>query len=141
MKDLTVGQSNNIACIHTEESVSVRIANPLELRRVNQKLLSDIACAAIRAGIKEIGFSALIDGHRLYTRSGNISRHARGLAADINRLNGHPLTSQPGKELANRLVKQLRKLGYVLNRENGNPRAVLWQTDGHWRHIHVSRTD
>lgn len=139
MKYPVVDAKKQLKCLQSGSTLKVEASNLSELRRVNQNLLSDIACAASKAGINDISFSALIEGHRVYTQTGNVSRHARGLAVDINRLDGFSLTSPVGKDLANRFVKQLQKLGYVLNVENGNPKAVLWQTDGHWRHIHVSR--
>jgi hypothetical protein len=65
-----------------------------------------------------------------------------GNAVDISEIDGYPVTSPEGKRRADAFVAKLVAMGYTRNRENGNDKAVLWQTNvggNHFDHIHVSR--
>jgi hypothetical protein len=46
------------------------------------------------------------------------------------------------RELGNKFKNELVSLGYSWNVEDGQPKAVLWQTSAggnHFNHVHVSR--
>ncbi len=125
----------------TLKNLEISAKTPSDLKKVNQNLLHDVLYAASKAGIKQVYFSAIKNDHSKYTRGGVVSRHYIYKALDIGALDGLSLVSEKGKALANRLVKELVSLGYTLNKENGNPRAIIWGTSGHLNHIHVSRLD
>jgi len=98
---------------------------------ISSALLKDINTAASNAGIKvEIGTA--VSGHDEKTTSGNVSRHVGGYAVDI------PITKQSGDAL----VAELVKLGYksVKGETPEVPKSILWQVDGHTKHVHVSNT-
>ena len=119
----------------------LKFAYPQDYNKVNPKLLADLACAAVALGFCELKISSAITGHREFTETGRLSRHVKGNAVDISHIDGFSVKGQVGKALAGRLVRFLLNQGYVLNRENGNTKAVLWLSRGHYDHIHVSRID
>jgi len=105
-----------------------------DISSINQKLLSDISVAAINANV-EVAITTAITGH-----TSTPSRHKTGQAVDIAIINRRAvsLTNQTD---AKALVKALESLGYVINSENGNPKAVLsFGFAGHDNHVHVSNT-
>jgi hypothetical protein len=78
-------------------------------------------------------------GHDMLTNSQNPSRHIPGNAVDITHINGVHVKTPQGKKLADEYVKQMQRKGYTWNTENGNDMAILWQTEDHYDHIHISR--
>ena len=116
---------------------------------VNKALLDDLQKAAEAAGVVATITTAK-SGHGQYVKnSDRVSRHMSQTAVDIaildgigaggatNKSNGNPKF----RELGNRLKDALVELGYSLNSESGNDKAVLWQTDtggNHYNHLHVS---
>jgi len=115
---------------------------------VNKPLLDDIDAAAKAAGLTATVTTAST-GHSIKTKTGNTSRHGQQTAVDIAILNGigagGATNSADGnsefRSLGNKLAKALVSMGYTLNTESGNSKAVLWQTDtggNHYNHLHVS---
>ena len=115
---------------------------------VNQDLLDDLQTAASNAGIVATITTAK-SGHSYLTKSGKVSRHTSNTAVDIAILDGigsNGATSENDgnpkfRALGNRLRDELVKMGYSLNSESGNQKAVLWQTNtggNHYNHLHVS---
>ena len=115
---------------------------------VNKPLLDDINAAAKAAGITATVTTAST-GHPSATNSGSKSRHPQKTAVDIALLNGvgsgGATNSANGnsnfRDLGNKLKDALVSMGYTLNSESGNDKAVLWQTNtggNHYNHLHVS---
>ena len=115
--------------------------HPRDREKVNPKLIADLTCAAKVLGFKSITISSAVTGHRKYTSSGAISRHAKGNAVDVSQINGLSVTHPVGKSMADKLVRFLLAKGYSFNAENGHVKSVLWQSPGHYDHIHISRID
>ena len=77
------------------------------------------------------------------------SRHSKGNALDISMVNGNGWTSKANAEETETLqpiedlVATFKKMGYTINIESGNPKALLYFgfSDGHHEHhIHLSNT-
>lgn len=101
---------------------------------INIALLKDVQTAAERAGLK-VDITTAISGH--YSKP---SRHPSGNAVDIAIINGKAV-SNSNRSDAEKLVRELVKMGYVKNSESGNPKAVLtFGFPGHDNHVHVSNT-
>ena len=118
---------------------------------VNKPLLDDIDAAAKAAGLTATVTTAST-GHSIKTKTGNTSRHGQQTAVDIAILNGigagGASTSSNGnaefRSLGTKLANALVSMGYVLNTESGNSKAVLWQTNtggNHFNHLHVSNQE
>jgi len=110
---------------------------------VNRSLLEDLQRAAEKAGVT-VTITTAKSGH-----SSERSRHATQTAVDISIINGEgsggatsPYNGNPKfREYGNKLKDALVNLGYSLNVESGNQKAVLWQTStggNHFNHLHVS---
>lgn len=109
---------------------------------INTSLLKDIEIAAKRANVKVIVTTA-VSGHKSKTSSGNVSRHSTGNAVDISIINGKSVRTID-KNIIDKFVNELVKMGYVRGVESGNPKSILDYTfkgGGHEGHIHISRTD
>lgn len=109
---------------------------------INTSLLKDIEIAAKRAGVK-VDVTTAVSGHRTKTSSGNVSRHSTGNAVDISIINGKSVRTID-KNIIDKFVNELVKMGYVRGVESGNPKSILDYTfkgGGHEGHIHISRTD
>ena len=104
---------------------------------VSGDLLNDLQKAAISSGVI-VTITSAQSGHKTYTKgSSNISRHTSGSAVDISLINGKPVLTN--KEDTNKFVNALSNLGYVVNQERGNQKAVLtYGFPGHDNHVHVS---
>jgi hypothetical protein len=107
--------------------------------KISHNLIKDIAIAAKRAGVI-VTITTALTGHE-----GTTSRHYKGKAVDIyiiDEVMGE--NSKFFKPLADKFVKALVDLGYKKNREqsySSDPKAVLWQTKGHYHHVHVSNVN
>jgi hypothetical protein len=119
--------------------------------QLNQPLLDDLQTAASKAGVV-VTITTAKSGHGNLTINGKPSRHATNTAVDIALLDGigagGASNSSNGnsqfRELGNRVQKELLNMGYALNAEGGNQKAVLWQTDtggNHYNHLHVSNKE
>jgi hypothetical protein len=115
---------------------------------VNKPLLDDINAAAQSAGITAT-ITTASSGHSDETITGSQSRHPKKTAVDISILNsvgsGGATNSGDGNPdfrlYGNKLKDALVSMGYTLNSESGNDKAVLWQTSvggNHYNHLHVS---
>lgn len=104
---------------------------------VSSILLSDIQNAASTAGVI-VTITTAKSGHGTYTKgSTNTSRHMTGGAVDISLVNGKRVAVN--KTDTTKFVTALTNLGYVLNQERGNQKAVLsYGFPGHDNHVHVS---
>jgi hypothetical protein len=105
---------------------------------INKALLDDIQTAAERVGVKvTVDFAKT--GHSKNSKSGNVSRHYRNSAVDIDFINGKPVSPE-NKEVVNKFVDALIAMGYNKNAEGeSNPKAVLtFGFPGHDDHVHVS---
>ena len=101
---------------------------------INTALLQDIETAAKAAGVK-IDITTAISGHK-HTPS----RHPSGNAVDIAMINGKAV-SPSNRADADKFVQALVSMGYTLNQEKSNPKAVLtFGFEGHDDHVHVSNT-
>jgi hypothetical protein len=96
-------------------------------------LLQDVQTAAKNAGLK-VDITTAVSGHR------PSKRHDAGQAVDIAIINGKSV-SLSNRTDADKLVDELVKMGYVKNKEKGNPKAVLtFGFEGHNNHVHISNT-
>ena len=118
--------------------------------QVNQALLDDLQAAASKANVV-VTITTVKSGHSNLTIGGKESRHSTNTAVDIAILNGVNSGGASNeingnsqfRELGNSLKTELLNMGYSLNAEGGNQKAVLWQTNtggNHYNHLHVSNT-
>ena len=117
------------------EIPEVAVTDRSKFDKVNPMLLQD----ALSFGGFKPTISTANSGHSEMTKAGFPSRHKQNNAVDISAINGIPVGTPAGRKLADEYVRNLEARGYVRNRESGNDKAVLWQTDGHYNHIHISR--
>lgn len=108
--------------------------------RVNKNLLDDIEKASKTAGVT-VKITTAVSGHSEKTKgSNNTSRHMSGDAVDISIINDKPVSSNVAD--TNKFVEALKGLGYVVNKESGNPKAVLtYGFPGHDNHVHISNKE
>jgi peptidoglycan hydrolase-like protein with peptidoglycan-binding domain len=118
--------------------------------QVNQALLDDLQAAASKANVV-VTITTAKSGHPNLTIGGKESRHSTNTAVDIAILNGVNAGGASNeingnsqfRELGNSLKSELVNMGYSLNAEGSNQKAVLWQTNtggNHFNHLHVSNT-
>jgi len=99
---------------------------------INPSLLNDINNAANSSGVT-VTITTGIKGH-----TSTPSRHDTGNAVDIAIIDGKPV-SLANKAIVDPFVEKLRGLGYIINSESGNPKAVLtFGFPNHNNHVHVS---
>jgi hypothetical protein len=100
---------------------------------INVSLLQDIQTAAKNANLK-VDITTAVSGHKPGTR------HETGDAIDIAIINGKSVRLS-NREDADKLVKELVKLGYAKNvPESGNDKVVLtFGMRDHDNHVHVSK--
>jgi hypothetical protein len=116
---------------------------------VTKALLDDIQKAADSVGVTATITTAK-SGHNVHVKnSKRTSRHMKNVAVDVAILNGigsgGASNSRNGnaefRRLGNKLKNALVSMGYSWNRESGNDKAVLWQTNtggNHYNHLHIS---
>jgi|LakMenEpi03Aug12_release.lakeMendotaPanAssembly.Ray.scaffolds.fasta_scaffold42954_7 hypothetical protein len=144
----------------TEEEISVKDGeysiittdgDATSTDKINKALLDDIEAAAKMAGVKPV-ITTASSGHSEKTISGTRSRHSDRTAVDIAIIDGinsggakdEKSGSSNFRNKGNKLKDALVSMGYKLNSESGNPKAVLWQTNlggNHYNHLHVSNTN
>lgn len=107
--------------------------------KINPSLLADVDKAAKIAGTKA-SVTTAVTGHR------KGSRHESGLAVDLAMFDGkgyHSKEDAKNKGIYDKIekfVKALEGMGYKVNSESGNDKAVLWfGFPNHHHHVHVSR--
>ena len=129
---------------------NVNVDNDISTDNINSYLINDLKTVSQQTGIK-IQITSAKSDHGKGTKSGNTSRHYTNQAVDIARLNGQGSSgasndkngSAQFRNNGNKIKDALVKLGYKWNSEDGNPKAVLWQTNAggnHFNHLHVSNT-
>lgn len=116
---------------------------------INQNLINDLKKACEKAASFMRGkFNAVIttakSDHSKTTKSGRESRHSKGNAVDIAIINN--ISFNTNKEeftrLGNLLAKELQSLGYKITKdEYGLSKTIIWQSNGHYNHLHVSNTE
>lgn len=107
--------------------------------KINPSLLSDINIAAGIAGTKA-SVTTAVTGHKKGTR------HESGLAVDVAMFDGKGYSgiesakSNGIYDKITRFVRALESMGYKVNSEKGNDKAVLWfGFPEHHHHVHISR--
>ena len=107
--------------------------------KINPSLLADVDKAAEIAGTKA-SVTTAVTGHRAG------SRHELGLAVDLAMFDGKGYGSKEDAkkkgiyDKIEKFVKALEGMGYKVNSESGNDKAVLWfGFPNHHHHVHVSR--
>ena len=113
---------------------------------INSSLLEDIDNAANSTNIM-VTISTANSGHKSMTSSGKPSRHKKGQAVDISKINWTGWSSKEDAKSKNIIsqiesfVTKLSNKGYKINSESGNSKSVLYfGFPGHGNHIHVSKT-
>jgi hypothetical protein len=123
----------------TESSYSkLTFADRTKNDEINKALLDDIQTAAETAGVTVTIDFAKTD-HPKNAKSGNVSRHFKNAAVDIDFINGKAV-SPSNKEVVNKFTDALISMGYNKNAEgSSHPKAVLtFGFPGHDDHVHVS---
>lgn len=116
---------------------------------VNKALLDDIQKAAKSVGIVATITTAKTGHNKNVKGTNRVSRHMDGTGIDISILNGKGSGGASNatngnadfRSLGNKLKDALVSMGYTLNVESGNDKAVLWQTNtggNHFNHLHIS---
>lgn len=104
--------------------------------KVSRVLLDDINLAAKRAGVS-VKIGTIVTGHPSL-KTGQDSRHPSGIAVDISMVNGKSV-SEKIRDVVDKFVRELEKLGYNKNVERGFDKSVLtFGFPKHDNHIHVS---
>lgn len=123
---------------------NITFADRTKNDRLPKNLLDDIQAAAKHANITVQVDWAKTD-HRKYSSSGNISRHWYGYAVDLSHVNGKGWSSKNSAKKSGiydgieSFVKYLKSIGYKVNSERGNDKAVLYfGFPSHDNHLHVS---
>ena len=110
--------------------------------QLNKALLDDIQKAAAENNQKvTVDFAK--SGHKKLAKSGNVSRHWKGAAVDIDFIyeNGKKYVVSPQyREIVEKFTDTLKRMGYNKNAEGKpNPKAFLtFGFEGHSDHVHVS---
>lgn len=121
------------------KNLGITFRSQADIPHMNRDLMTDVATTAKRLGFN-IGISSSKSDHKSNTKSGNTSRHSVYNAIDIATINGYTYKNNPTEFalLAEKFTKAMQELRYDWNIENGNPKAILYQTKDHYNHIHVS---
>jgi len=119
---------------------NISVDGDIALNLVNEILLKDICTAAKNSSVN-VSITSAVSDHPEKTDSGAISRHSKGQAVDISKINGKSVKDASIKTSVDNFVGQLERLGYERNSESGNPKSVLWQMADHYNHVHVSNTE
>jgi len=134
----------DIGSVDTASYPNIKFDGTSSSDKINLDLLTDINNAADDSGIK-VTIGTAVSGHNRMTSTGAVSRHATNQAVDINRINGVRWSSKSdaeSKQILNKIesfVSNLKNKGYVINKEYGNPKSVLYfGVADHNNHIHVS---
>lgn len=105
---------------------------------VDSRLVSLLSWVSAR---HTIGVTVFRAGHSKYTRSGSVSNHYHGQAADIFSVDGQPVSSS--SEVARRLVMQLSDIeGLLRPHEIGHPFRAIgfpggFSDNDHADHVHI----
>ena len=108
--------------------------------KVSKVLLDDIQKAAKSAGVVA-KINCAQHGHPSMNDPSDKSRHKRNIAVDISSIDGFGSGTSEFKQKGDKLKDELVKLGYTWNKESGETKSVLWQTNlggDHFNHLHIS---
>lgn len=113
---------------------NIGLGNPAS-DKINPNTLKDVSDAAVKAGVT-VSITTAVSGHH----TNPPSRHTYGYAVDIALIDGIAVRPQAkNRSQIDEFVSQLISLGYVKNKESGNPKAVLtFDFPNHDDHVHVS---
>lgn len=107
--------------------------------KINPSLLMDVNLAAKNANVMA-SVTTAVSGHRKGTR------HEHGLAVDLAMFDNKGYGSKESAQKKGiydkieKFVRTLESMGYKVNSERGNDKAVLWfGFPNHHHHVHVSR--
>lgn len=113
--------------------------------RINPELLRYLEAFVAKTGYGLYISSSIRKGS--ITTSGNASRHQRGDAVDVGgiyiggKLKSYDRDRTTWYRLGDIMSEFLQQNGFVLNKESGNKKAVLWKTmtgGNHYNHLHIS---
>ena len=113
--------------------------------RINPELIKYLEAFVAQSGFGLYISSSIRKGS--ITTSGNASRHQRGDAVDVGGIYMNKKLKSYGSDrttwyrLGDMMADFLQQNGFVLNRESGNKKAVLWKTmtgGNHYNHLHIS---
>ena len=134
----------DIGSVDTASYPNIKFGGTSSSDKINLDLLTDINNAADDSGIK-VTIGTAVSGHDRMTSTGAVSRHSTNEAVDIPRINGVGWSSKSdaeSKQILSKIesfVSNLKNKGYVINKEYGNPKSVLYfGVADHNNHIHVS---
>lgn len=119
---------------------NIGVDSDISLNLINSELLNGI-CTAAKAANVNVQITSAVSDHPEKTDSGAVSRHSKGQAVDISKINGKSVKDPANKIDVDNFVNQLVVLGYKKNSEGGNTKSVLWQMADHYNHVHVSNTE
>jgi hypothetical protein len=120
---------------------NIIVDSDISLDSVNELLLKDICTAAKNSGVN-VSITTAVSDHPAETESGAVSRHSKGQAVDISKINGKSVKEVSNRTNVTNFVDQLVILGYTKNSESGSPKSVLtFGFKGHDNHVHVSNTE
>lgn len=126
----------NDSIIYSNIKWSNRLNRTTQNDTTNPNLLNDINTAAKQAGII-VTITTANEGHSEKVKnSKSISLHKLDIAVDIALVNDKAV--QYVKNDVDRFANILHSMGYSRNIEQGTKKAFLWQTGGHYDHIHIS---
>jgi len=123
-----------------------KVKSQIDSGLISTAIIQDIETAVTNT--KSVESVYISSGHRPadQTATGNLSRHATGCALDIAMINGKGWKSKTQAadngilEPMEDLVATFQGMGYSINTESGNPKALLYfgfDAD-HNNHIHIS---
>lgn len=112
--------------------------------RLNKPLLDDLQRAAEKNNLK-ITVDYVKTGHGEETKTGNVSRHWKNSAVDIDFIyygDKKYVVSPKNREIVEKFTDSLANMGYTKNSEgSSNPKAFLtFGFPDHDNHVHVSNT-
>lgn len=139
MKKLIQLLESNIK-LNSHGCSNIGVDSDISLNLINDVLLNGI-CSAAKSANVNVQITSAVSDHPEKTDSGAISRHSKGQAVDISKINGVPVKDPSNKNNVNNFVNQLEQLGYERNSEGSNTKSVLWQMADHYDHVHVSNTE
>jgi hypothetical protein len=106
---------------------NIGVDSDISLNLVNDVLLNGICRAAKAAGVN-VQITSAVSDHPEKTDSGAISRHSKGQAVDISKINGKSVKDPSNKTNVDNFVSQLEILGYAHNQGAGG--ANNWLNTG-----------
>jgi hypothetical protein len=117
----------------------------VELGRIDPRVL--LVVRYLEASFGSVGVSSLVDGHRVFSSSGNVSAHVYGRAVDVAELGGVNLIGNMGPgsvtERAARLLLLLpgevapRQIISLVDLDGPTGATGTFVLADHWDHLHI----